>query len=416
MDEQIVEISKKLFELSSKIKLLEAISWPQSAEREFIEGWHRGRVVFPQISYRQYDYQDLIAELNKIITRLSEVSPEQALLRRTALSCLQSALLVEAIGTPSFGELSLQIFGRPGDRMPGTHLTSVEAAEHFVNIANTFTELASDAVYDVCFSSEVLRDHLDEQVRALFGEEGPRVEVVPGLVSKATAGGKRVRLRKGTCFTEYDLDQLLMHEVFIHSLTSINGYAQTRFKSLAIGVPRTTKTQEGLATFSELITGVIDLARLKRIALRVLAIDRALDGADFVEVFKYFMEQGQSEEESFRSTVRVFRGGFPDQAIIFTKDSIYLDGLIKVHTFFRWAMRGHHIDLLEALFCGRVALEDIAIVAHLIEQKQIAKPKFLPPWFKKIHRLGGILAFSLLANEINLREVENYFTKHVVLQ
>ena len=36
-----------------------------------------------------------------------------------------------------------------------------------------------------------------------------------------------------------------------------------------LGAPRTTRTQEGLATFAEIITGAIDISRLRRIALRV---------------------------------------------------------------------------------------------------------------------------------------------------
>ena len=34
----------------------------------------------------------------------------------------------------------------------------------------------------------------------------------------------------------------------------------------------------------------------------------ALSGADFVQVFRYFLEAGQNEAESFSSTQRVFRG------------------------------------------------------------------------------------------------------------
>ena len=183
-----------------------------------------------------------------------------------------------------------------------------------------------------------------------------------------------------------------------------------KLKCLAVGPPRTTKAQEGLATFSELISGTIDLARLKRIALRVLAVDMALAGANFVEVFKFFLEQDQSEQESYRSTARVFRGGFPDKQIVFTKDSVYLDGMIKVHTFFLWAMQSHRVDYLQALFCGRMALEDIPLLVELIKNGDVAPPKFLPPWFRKIHGLGGILAFSLLANDISIDDADSYFT------
>ena len=50
-----------------------------------------------------------------------------------------------------------------------------------------------------------------------------------------------------------------------------------------------TKTQEGLAVFSELITGSIDVDRMRRISDRVVAIQMSIDGADFIEVFRYFL-------------------------------------------------------------------------------------------------------------------------------
>ena len=46
---------------------------------------------------------------------------------------------------------------------------------------------------------------------------------------------------------------------------------------MSLGSPRTTKTQEGLATFAELITSSIDLARLRRIALRIPAVHMGLE-------------------------------------------------------------------------------------------------------------------------------------------
>ncbi len=47
-----------------------------------------------------------------------------------------------------------------------------------------------------------------------------------------------------------------------------------------------TRTQVGVAVFSELITYSIDLVRLRRIALRAVAVDPALSGADFIDVFR----------------------------------------------------------------------------------------------------------------------------------
>ena len=76
-----------------------------------------------------------------------------------------------------------------------------------------------------------------------------------------------------------------------HSLTAINGASQLKLPLLSRGAPRTTKTQEGLATFSEIITGCMDIFRLKRLALRIVAIDKALSGANFYELFEFLKMQ-----------------------------------------------------------------------------------------------------------------------------
>ena len=47
----------------------------------------------------------------------------------------------------------------------------------------------------------------------------------------------------------------------------------------------------------------------KRISDRVMAIDMAERGADFVEVFRHFVEKGTSEHDAYKITQRVFRGG-----------------------------------------------------------------------------------------------------------
>ena len=86
----------------------------------------------------------------------------------------------------------------------------------------------------------------------------------------------------------------------MHSLTALNGREQPVLGSLALSSPRTTATQEGLATFAEQITGNIDIERMKRVSLRIEAIAMALDGADFIEVFRYFLDAGQIGRRKLR--------------------------------------------------------------------------------------------------------------------
>jgi len=135
-----------------------------------------------------------------------------------------------------------------------------------------------------------------------------KVEVIidPGQSSKAIAGSNRVRLRAVPLYSELDLNQLLEHEAHIHAATMHNDKRQPNFQALSLGAPRTTRTQEGIVVIAESVTLSLDIVRLRRIALRIKAIAMALDGADFIEVFKSFLEAEQTMEESYQSTVRCF--------------------------------------------------------------------------------------------------------------
>ena len=188
----------------------------------------------------------------------------------------------------------------------------------------------------------------------------------------------------------------------MHSLTTLNGREQTVLPSLALASPRVTATQEGLATFAEQITGSIDIERMKRISLRIEAVAMALAGADFIQVFDYFRDAGQSQAESFSSAQRVFRGVPTTGGSAFTKDTVYLRGLIGVHTFFRRSLQQDRLRLCRRLFAGKMTLDDVAAFEPLFEDGVLAPPRWLPRWVSRANGLAGVLAFSLFANRIRL--------------
>ena len=275
---------------------------------------------------------DLLREALDAITHAADPGhPLGDYIRRSAESWRIATELLDAAGTPAATAHSLRLFGGPGDRVPGATLTSVDAARHFIEIAD---EYHSGAPLDEVITeipADALREDLQREMDAFFGAGVISVETDPDLIAKAAAGATRIRLRSATNFTDYDRHQLLAHEAFVHTLTGLNGRMQPHLKSLARSSPRVTATQEGLAVFAELMSGSIDIARMKRISLRILAIDMAMNGADFVEVFRFFLDAGQNEADSFSSAQRVFRGAPLTGGAAFTKDSVYLHGLLSVH-------------------------------------------------------------------------------------
>ena len=402
----LAALDARIVRASRRLRLLQAVSWTRPVQQVFLDRWRRGVQRLPEPEYLVEDHADLRAELREIAAACDPDTPLGLYLKRTAESWHTTALLLEAVGTAEVTEHSIRLFGRPGDMLPGGQVSGLDAALHFVRIADELdAELRAGDDEDAIAASEV-RERLQRELDAFFGNGQVVVELDPDLIAKAAAGPTRIRLRAGAAFSSYDLHQLREHEAYIHTLTALNGRSQPHFASLAGSSPRITATQEGLATFAELITGHIDIERMKRISLRILAIDMALRGADFIDVFRFFLDAGQREPESFASAARIFRGVPVTGGAAFTKDGVYLAGLVRIHTFFRWCLRQKKLALTHRLFAGKMALQDVFDLAPAFEDGSIAPPRFLPPWARRAHGLAGLLAFSLFANSIRLDRVD----------
>jgi hypothetical protein len=98
----------------------------------------------------------------------------------------------------------------------------------------------------------------------------------------------------------------------------------------------------------------------------------------------------------------VFRGVPLTGGAAFCKDTVYLHGLLSVHTFFRWALKHRRLNLLRWLFAGKLALHDVLALQPWFESGWIAAPTYLPHWAERTGNLAGLLAFSLFANRIRL--------------
>lgn len=407
--DRYAKIDEELVDIADDFKILTLVEWPKETQDTFIKGWKAGNPELPKIEYQKHNFKTQLERLEKIIDATDEKNAVAQFIQKTAKSYYYAHLMIENLGKPEMTQNCIRIYGKPGDTVAGSTYTNIDAAKFFIETADVFNDDYNVGEEESCILAETIRQQIHDATKAVITEDKVDIVVDDKLVPKAAAGATRVRLRSGTCFSKYDFQQLLQHEVFVHTLTAINGRNQKNLKSLRLGSPRTTATQEGLATFAELVTGAIDLSRLKRIALRVLATDMALRGANFVDIFKFFIAHNQSPSESFSSTQRIFRGGDPNGNVVFTKDSVYLDGLLTAHSFFRWAMKTRRLDLTHVLFAGRMTFEDAHGLAPFQQSGFIAAPKYLPPWIQNFHTLGAYLAFSLFANKIRVDNLDKTF-------
>ena len=384
------------------LRVLSLASWPASVQRGFLDELARGTLRMPQVRYAPRDFSQERRELDAIAAAADPDHPLGAYLVDSARQWELAARLLEALGTRQAGALSVMLYGHPRDRLPGGGPSVREAAAHFIGIADELDRELLAPEEQVTISATALQLQLQNQLDDFFGGRVVAVELDPELIAKAAAGAFRIRLRDGAAFSDYDLAQLLHHEALVHSLTALNGRQQATLPSLAMSSPRVTATQEGLAVLAEQITGSLDIERMKRVSLRTEAIAMALEGADFLQVFRYFMDAGQDAAESFASAQRVFRGVPVEGGAAFAKDTVYLRGLVEVHTFFRHALREGRLRQCRRLFAGKMTLEDVERFEPLFEAGVLAPPHWLPDWVARANGLAGLLAFSLFANRIRL--------------
>jgi hypothetical protein len=153
----------------------------------------------------------------------------------------------------------------------------------------------------------------------------------------------------------------------------------------------------------------MDPDRFRRLADRVLAIQQAAEGADFIEVYRFFLGRGVDPGQAFENTRRVFRGAPLTGGAPFTKDSVYLDGLLRVHNFMRVAILAGRVDCIELLFCGKLDIEDIPAIAELARLGLVDRPTHLPPWAADRRALVAYLAFSGFLDQVDLGQVSMHY-------
>lgn len=395
-----------LVEAVKGIKILSALSWPVRVQQDFLAAWSIGRIALPSVHYPAVDFSDVKLRLDMIISSCDANHPIGEYVASTARSWHYAASMLEQAGTPGMGAFSIQLYGKPGDSIAGSKVGNRAAAQHFILAAREILADQSLAEPVHALDAETLKADMERELALMFTQHKVSVVLDDALVSKAAAGPTRIRLRSSAMFSEYDRLQLLHHEAFVHTLTALNGREQPHLASIGMASPRVTATQEGLAVFAELITGSMDISRLNRISQRIIGIDMALGGADFIDVFRFFLDEGQSEGEAFASAMRVFRGAPLSGGTAFTKDAVYLHGLLLMHTFFRYVFKTGQLSLVPQLFAGKIALHDVFTFAPFFANGFLREPLYLPPWVQRVHALAGYLSFSLFANRIRLEEIE----------
>ncbi|HEV2332505.1 MAG TPA: flavohemoglobin expression-modulating QEGLA motif protein, partial [Gammaproteobacteria bacterium] len=362
------ELSDRIVAAQRPIRILDHIKWEPSIQEEFFKG---GARELPKVDAAYYQGRPLgfdsakkrqeFHEIERDITRqLGQFNSLGGIMRRMCREYIQVVRMLEARGTPEFGAISEELYGSASDafheggatladlgKLLGDSLASIDQSELLKPEEKTIT--AEEAV-----------KILQKRINAAFREsEGTvRVLISDGILADAAAGADYIKLRKEAKFNDRDLKVLEVHEGWVHLGTTLNGTQQPVCTFLSKGPPSSTITQEGLAIFMEIITFSSYPTRLRRLANRIRAVHIAEQGGDFLQVYRFFLEQGFTEAESFANASRIFRGSTPDGAP-FTKDLSYNKGFIMIYNYLRLAVRKGMLNRIPLLFCGKTTLEDM---------------------------------------------------------
>ncbi len=91
--------------------------------------------------------------------------------------------------------------------------------------------------------------------------------------------------------------------------------------------------------------------------------------------------------------------------IVFTKDAVYLQGLLEVHTFLRAAIRDNKPYIARNLFAGRLTVADALRLNPWFENGWLNPPVYMPLWASDLRRLAAMMAYSAFVTNIKLDRV-----------
>ncbi|MCM2348407.1 MAG: flavohemoglobin expression-modulating QEGLA motif protein [Bacteriovoracaceae bacterium] len=247
---------------------------------------------------------------------------------------------------------------------------------------------------EVHLKGEDALNYMRHKLEETFDPTEFEVKPSSSLLSDASAGRRTIKLNPHKTYSTGHLDIFVVHEGWVHLGTSLNGAAQEDNPWLSTWAPRTTFLQEGLAIIVEIITGCMTLERWSKVNLRHIATSMAEKGSSITEVYRFLKHNNMEELDAFKLSLRVFRGVPFEGGAAFTKELLYLHGMIEL----LYHLHFYKTDL-KSLWVGKISFEEhIMLMDHwsFLDPKVKYFPKALehPVVLERLQKLKE-LSFSL---------------------
>ena len=334
--------------------------------------------------------------------------------------CDQYALVVEMLrarGRPEFYRRSRELYGSPKQCLAQDRNTLSEMARMLDQTLSSLAHSLPDVDDVEDWPAARVVDELNVRFERYFGANRVLAKLSDGIVADAAAGGDKVKIKGNATFSLREVDLYEVHEGWVHVGTTLNGREQDVAKFLSVGPPRCASTQEGLAVLMEILTFRTFIRRARQINDRILAIEKAEDGASLIDVFEFMRGRGYSERDCLKNSFRVFRGGTLDGGAPFTKDISYCKGFVENYNFIRSCVRAGRPELIPFLFTGKLHADDVPLLYAKSREGLVQAPRFLPPQFRDLNGLAVWMGFSSFLNRVDLSSVQEHykslFDKHL---
>lgn len=417
--EKIKTASRRLVEAQKPVRILNSIrvndSWDEELRRSNFKDIPKGAREYYEGLDIGFNPQEKILELKvlkkDIATSIGESDELGKHLQKMCEEYIEVVHMLQNRGKPAFYKHARNLYGSPKDCFIQDSNTIAEMSHMLYDILGGVAPTIPEVVYPEDVTAETAVKVLGERFQQFFGEAKVIAKLSDGIVADAAAGGDKVKIRKGAMFSMRDVDLYEVHEGWVHVGTTLNGRAQPVCDFLSIGPPRCASTQEGLAVIMEIFTFRSFISRAKQINDRIIAIEKAEDGANILEVIEYMRTEGYSERDSLANAFRVFRGGTLDGGAPFTKDISYCKGFVENYNFLRSSIRAHAPELIPFLFVGKLHVEDVPLLYAKHKEGLIEAPRFLAPHFSDLNGLAVWMSFSSFFNRVDLESVQAHYKK-----
>jgi uncharacterized protein (TIGR02421 family) len=408
-------LSDRLVEAQRPIRILDAIKWDDDIERAFFDkGCRELPPVTPEyyerrplpfdVEQKHHEFHTLERDLRR---QLGEYNAAGQIMARMCQEYREVVRMLAHRGTRTFAETSERLYGSSSDSFHAGEPNLADLGHMMSDVLDNLSHHAIFTPEEQSYSAPQTVETLSERLGQYFQDEhAVRVKLSDGIVADAAAGSDYIKIRGNARFSPRDVRLLEVHEGWVHLATTLNGQNQPVCTFLSKGPPSSTITQEGIAVLSEILAFASHPARVRRLTNRIEGVALAEAGANFLEVYRYFLEEGYDSRESYQHTMRIFRGSLPEGCGPFTKDLCYSKGFVLVYNWIRLAVSRGLVRRVPLLFCGKTTLADIKTLAHLVDEGLVEPPRYVPPHFSDLLALSAWMCYANFLNRLSLKRIE----------